>query len=106
MLPGARVDLRHLPLATLLTAAFAAAMLLLAAVVLVTRLSSPWDGTEWQPHRMGDALTDEGWTVRPVDPRSEVRPGETVTHVNGTPVDALTRSPFDFAGPLNGVPRA
>ncbi len=86
-----------------LVGAFAAGAIVLAAALFLVRATSPWDGTEWQPWQIGNAVSGAGWLQRPVGEVSRLQPGEAVTHVNGQPIAAVVRSPFDLGSrPLPG----
>lgn len=87
-----------------LVMAFAATAIVLAAVVFVVRATSPWDGTEWQPWQIGNAVSGDGWLQRPVGDISRLRPGEAVTHVDGQPIAQVRRSPFDLGSPAQAGP--
>ncbi len=87
-----------------LVAAFAAGAIVLAVTLFVLRATSPWDGTEWQPFQMGNAVRGDGWLQRPVGAVSRLLPTEAVTHVEGQPVGEVVRSPFEIAAPAHPGP--
>lgn len=81
-----------------LAATFAALMVASGLGLLAMRLTSPWDGLEWQQSHWGNAFEGAGWLVQPVGDAARVAPGEAVTAVNGQPIASIVRSPFDLVG--------
>ncbi len=87
-----------------LVAAFAASAIVLAVTLFVLRATSPWDGTEWQPFQIGNAVRGDGWLQRPVGAVSRLLPSEAVTHVDGLAVGDVVRSPFEITAEAHPGP--